>query len=368
MRKTLLPLLCCPDCRAPLSFEPFGAPDGSGAIQSGAFVCTSCKNFFPLIESVPRFLPNALSSHSDFLDKYQNEISAFAKKTGAKLEIGTLSKLKKDTMRNFGSEWETWGQFGWGDGQTKESARRMFDYKVLFKEDEIKGKRVLDAGCGNGRYSKIALDYGAEVVGVDLSHAVDVTQKNLGGNEKMHIVQADLFKLPFKEKVFDFIFSNGVLMHTGDAKRAFLSIVPLLTDMGKITVHLYHKGNFIYEIVDGSLRAITTRLPLSVMYQLSKIGAWMASLIPRSFLDRVINYFVRFEPHPHYIFDWYTAPIATHHTYKEVYGWLTETNLHLHHDHNASAYPFIRKWVAPFLFMTVKAGRQPALEIKHTRT
>ena len=157
-------------------------------------------------------------------------------------------------------------------------------------------------------------------------------------------------------------------MHTGNAKGAFLSLVPLLTEQGKITIHLYHKGNFIYEIVDATTRAITTHLPLSLMYQLSKIGAFIASLIPHTFLHKIINAFVRWEAHPHYIFDWYTAPIATHHTYDEVYEWLKETQLHLHHDHNATNYPFVRKWISPFLFMTVKAGKQNVKEPKHTTT
>lgn len=364
MRTTILTYLSCPSCKGELSFKEFSAPDKSGNIADGIFICQSCKNTYPLVNFVPRFLPDAFTRHPDFVEKYKNDIE----KSGAKINSENISKLKKDTITNFGSEWETWGQFGWGDGQNYEGAKRHFDYKVLFTPEEIKNKLVLDGGCGNGRYSKIALDYGAEVIGVDLSDAVDVAQKNLGANEKMHIVQADLFKLPFKKSTFDFIFSNGVLMHTGNARKAFLSLVPLLTDNGKITIHLYGKGNFIYEIIDASLRIVTTRLPLSLMYQISKIAARIASFIPHSFLHKVVNTFVRLEAHPHYIFDWYTAPIATHHTYQEVYTWLEDANLLLHHDHNATAHPFFRKWISPILFMTVKAGRlSPRDGEKHTR-
>lgn len=361
MKTSLLPLLACPECRSNLSFTSFSLKNDE--VESGLFTCKTCAESYPLIAFVPRFLKNAFQTHPDFCRTFEKKI----KENGVTIDSSRLTKLKEDTIKNFGSEWETWGNFGWGDGQNKESAKRHFDYKVLFTPEEIKGKRVLDAGCGNGRYSNIALSYGAKVIGVDLSHAVDVAHKNLGGNPRAHIIQADLFKLPFKEGVFDFIFSNGVLMHTGDARGAFLSLVPLLSEHGKITVHLYHKGNIVYEFVDTSLRAITTRLPLPFMYRLSKIGARIASWIPRTFLDKVINAFVRFEPHPHYIFDWYTAPIATHHTYKEVYRWLEEAKLHLVHDHNATNHPFIRTWLAPFLFMTVKAGKQqPDGGPKHT--
>jgi SAM-dependent methyltransferase len=318
---------------------------------------------------VPRFLPEALARHSDFTQYYREHIESLAASTGAFVDIGSLTKLKRDTIRNFGSEWHTWGRFGWGDAVTLAQTKRIFDYKVMFTPEELHGKRVLDAGCGNGRYSKIALDYGGEVFGVDLSDAVDVAQENLGSNQKMHIVQGDLFKLPFKKEVFDFAFSNGVLMHTGNARKAFLSLIPHLTDKGSITAHLYHRGNFIYEIIDGGLRIITTRLPLSLMYTLSKIGAKVASWIPRSFLDQVINAFVRWEPHPHYIFDWYTAPIATHHTYPEVYGWLSEGELYLEKDHNATLHPFIRRFIVPFYFLTVRASKQkPSHDPLHSRS
>jgi hypothetical protein len=48
----------------------------------------------------------------------------------------------------------------------------------------------------------------------------------------------------------------------------------------------------------------------------------------RRFLDRFglgdfVARFVRLDPHPHCIFDWYAAPIATHHTYQEVESWMT---------------------------------------------
>lgn len=364
MRKTLLPLLACPHCHGELTCTPF-SPEENGHIESGVFTCASCHTAYPLVASIPRFLPNAFSFFPTFIDTYTKELTA------AKISLAErkISSLKKDTIESFGSEWETWKNFGWGDGQTKDSARRMFDYKVLFAPEEIQGKLVLDAGCGNGRYSKIALDYGAHVVSVDLSHAVDVAYHNLHTHENAHIVQGDLFSLPFKKETFDFIFSNGVLMHTGNARRAFLSLIPLLKSEGKITIHLYHKGNVIYETIDAVVRMVTTRLPLSLMYRLSRIGAAVARMIPRTFLDKVVNSFVRFEPHAHYIFDWYTAPIATHHTYPEVYKWLQDAHLFLHHDHNKTRYPFIRRWLSPFLFMTVKAGKSaPEGEPRHTTT
>ena len=44
-------------------------------------------------------------------------------------------------------------------------------------------------------------------------------------------------------------------------------------------------------------------------------------------IEKVVQWFVRIDPHPHCIFDWYSAPIATHHTYSEAKSWFKEFNL-----------------------------------------
>ncbi|MCI0497261.1 MAG: Trm112 family protein [Thermoplasmata archaeon] len=54
MRRDLLPLLACPDCRGGLVME--GA-DEAAVVQSGTLKCTACGNVFPIEEGIPRLLP-----------------------------------------------------------------------------------------------------------------------------------------------------------------------------------------------------------------------------------------------------------------------------------------------------------------------
>jgi SAM-dependent methyltransferase len=65
--------------------------------------------------------------------------------------------------------------------------------------EKLKDKLVLDAGCGVGRFMEVVEKWGGNVVGVDLSFSVDAAFKNLGLKENVHIIQADIFDLPFKE-------------------------------------------------------------------------------------------------------------------------------------------------------------------------
>ncbi|MCC7522729.1 methyltransferase domain-containing protein [Candidatus Uhrbacteria bacterium] len=339
MRMSLLEHLACPSCGGDFDVHVIrkNEPAGMEEIQEGALECRNCKMLFPIKNYIPRFIPDQ------------------------------TNELQTATIRNFGFEWQTWNAFGWGDSVPMETTRAIFDYKVLKKRGELEGKLVLDGGCGNGRYTAVASEYGGTVIGIDLSTAVDVAFENLKHDPKVHIVQGDLFHPPFKKERFDFIFSNGVLMHTGNAKRAFQSLCRFLKPDGEITIHLYHKGNFIYEAVDASLRWLILKLPLKTALAISKVMASIASWIPKGNASTLVNGFIRLEPHPHYVFDWYTAPIATHHTYPEVYRWLEEEKLFLVHDHNATAQGWKRK-VIPFLFMTVKASKLPPNGLPlHTR-
>lgn len=371
MKQRLLEFLACPECGSPLALRSFreNSPVGVLEIQDGALLCDRCGIFFLISHYIPRMIPGYLAKDVDFARRYWLELDLLRKtnrEAGEAVGANPLRALQDATGRNFGFEWKRWNAFGWGDEVSMEKTRKIFDYKVLFTPAELAGKLVLDAGCGNGRYAAVASEYGGEVVGVDLSEAVDVAWENTKTDPKMHLIQGDLHKLPFKKNVFDFVFSNGVLMHTGDARRVFLSIASHLKDDGVISAHLYHKGNLFYEFNDWWLRAVTTRLPLAWAYAFSRALAGVAKKLPKKFVYYFLNIFIRIEPHAHYVFDWYTAPIATHHTYPEVYRWLGEAGLNLVADHNATRYPW-RKWVLPFFFLTVKAQKRPFTgEVAHT--
>ena len=352
MKTSLLPHLACPECEASFSLRVFNEENKGvvSEIESGLLTCSNNHTYI-IARFIPRMLPDAINQFPEFKKSYEAylpQLKNNSKPTG-------FETLQKKTQTSFGFEWQKWNRFGWDDEVSLEQTRGIFEYKVLIKRGELNGKLVLDGGCGNGRYTKVAREYGGEVIGIDLSEAVDEAFNNLKGDEYIHFVQGDLFKLPFKKNTFDFIFSNGVLMHTGNAKKAFLSLVSKLNKTGTITIHLYHRGNLLYEFNDWWLRLITTRLSLEVAYTFSKLLAEIASILPKKLVMYGLNMILRIEPHTHYMFDWYTAPIATHHTYPEVYGWLKEAHLHLIADHNASKHPW-RKWFLPFQFLTVKAG------------
>jgi ubiquinone/menaquinone biosynthesis C-methylase UbiE len=112
----------------------------------------------------------------------------------------------------------------------------------------LKGKKVLEVGCGVGTMFEQFSGMGAEIHGLDLNlPSCETTWKRtelfkLSGC----VYQGDAENLPFKDKVFDFVFSYGVLHHTPDIQKTFDEIYRVLKPGGKFLIMLYNKDSINY--------------------------------------------------------------------------------------------------------------------------
>jgi SAM-dependent methyltransferase len=141
------------------------------------------------------------------------------------------------------------------------------------RPDFFEGKIVLEGGCGKGRHTKLAAEWGAkEVIGIDLGDGVESAFALTRHTPNVHIVQCDIFRLPFK-RVFDYAFSVGVLHHTPDPKKAFLSLAAKVTKGGHISAWVYGAENneWITKYVDPVRQGFTSKISQPVLYQLSKL-------------------------------------------------------------------------------------------------
>jgi SAM-dependent methyltransferase len=122
---------------------------------------------------------------------------------------------------------------------------------------------VLEIGCGAGRFTEVLLEAGAEVWAVDATSAVDAARANLGDRNRLHLVQADLFDLPFERGSFDRVLCYGVLQHTPDPRRAFLTVCEY---GGVIAADVYRRQPYIDRWSAKTLwRPLTKRLPRSAV-------------------------------------------------------------------------------------------------------
>ncbi len=304
-----------------------------GEVWSGVLICcnSNCRMWYPIIRGIPRILPEALRAAMTRQFVHEHHEGLFARGLIGKPSSNysdDLHELKQRTIQHFGFEWIEYARHGWDDPVYNiQHEEKVFRYKSLLKPEDVHGKIVLDAGCGNGRYTYCVAQYGGQVIGVDIGAGVESANQNTEDLSNVQIIQGDIFNLPFENGCFDIIFSIGVLHHTGDAKRATMSLAGKLKPGGSLTVHVYGKGNFIYEFIDCVLRSRTTRMSVVELQEFTRKAYILRRIIERIRLTTPINRFVRLDSHPHCIFDWYGAPIATHHTYNEVKEWFMQSGL-----------------------------------------
>jgi SAM-dependent methyltransferase len=275
----------CVTCgAAPLEREPAG------------WYCAACGARFPIVDGVARFVS---SEHY---------------------------------VGSFGFQWNTFSKSQLDSANGTTHSRATFEEKTGWPLESLRGCRVLDAGCGMGRFAEICVEAGAEVHAVDLSTAVEAAARNLRRFPTISFYQADIMNLPFADQSFDAIYSIGVLHHTPDTRKAFLSLTRLLKPTGRIAIWVYStklRWMFGGELLrfltphlpkTALLRAASVAVPLYRLHRLPLIGLASQALLPTSL-----------NPDPEWrildTFDWYAPRFQWKHTYDEVEGWFQEAGL-----------------------------------------
>ena len=223
MKRDLLPLLVCPHCQSGLELS--AAREEEGEIADGTLTCTGCGAVFPVVRFVPRFVPA------------QNYSSSF------------------------GFQWNRFRRTQLDSTTEQPISRRRFFAQSGWAPADMAKQWVLDLGCGAGRFAEIAVSTGARVVAVDYSSAVDACRANLGAHPRLDVVQADVYHLPFRRRMFDYVYCFGVLQHTPDVEGAFRALTQQLQPSAHIAVDLYPR--LLLNIVWPKywLRPVTKRIP-----------------------------------------------------------------------------------------------------------
>src|SRR4030042_1394548 len=136
-----------------------------------------------------------------------------------------------------------------------------------FRFNGFTGKMVLEIGCGAGIDSAEFARNGACVVSTDLTRtSTELTRdllKEIGIPSV--VIQSNATSLPFKDNVFDCVYSFGVLHHFPGIESALEEIYRILKPGGQVMVMLYHRDSLLYAysiilwrgIKEGLLKTMT---------------------------------------------------------------------------------------------------------------
>lgn len=112
----------------------------------------------------------------------------------------------------------------------------------------IKGKKVLEIGCGMGTDHLAMARQGGEMVGIDLTPknlAISKNRFEIYGFSSGFVV-GDAENLPLKNESFDFVYSFGVIHHSPDTQRIVSEIYRILKCGGRCWVTVYHKNSIYF--------------------------------------------------------------------------------------------------------------------------
>jgi SAM-dependent methyltransferase len=135
---------------------------------------------------------------------------------------------------------------GWAERiRTKTEWARpiLLDKPHLDLVGDVAGKRVLDAGCGEGRFARMLAERGAKVSGIDLSermigHAIRAEQEEPRGIDFRVADMCDLSA--FEDAEFDLVVAYLSIIDVEDYERAFGEIVRVLKSSGQFVFSLVH--------------------------------------------------------------------------------------------------------------------------------
>jgi len=314
MRERALDFIVCPKCRGPVALDA-GARQGDH-IMDGQLTCRGCQATYPVEGGVPVLV-----------------------------EERRVDPDNRRTAERFGFEWETF------DTLTPTYEAQFLDWISPIRREFFAGKTILDAGCGKGRHSVLSARFGArDVIGIDLATgSVRAAFRNTQSLTNVHILQADIYNLPFREGTFDYAYSIGVLHHTPDPRRSFQCLVRTLAVGGTISVWVYgREGNeWLISCVNPVRTAVTARLPLgvtkaiafgltAVLHPLLQIVYRPANRLPplrpvarRLFYNDYLFYISSFSFRENYsiVFDHLLPEIAHYIPEAEVRAWFEQTGL-----------------------------------------
>ncbi len=140
---------------------------------------------------------------------------------------------------SFGFQWNIFNQTQVDVHNRTSISEQRFYQSTRWKDDELKGQKILEVGSGSGRFTQIVLKTGAEVYSFDYSNAVEANYKNNGHYPNLHLCQASVYQMPFPKSYFDKICCLGVIQHTPDVELSFKKMLEYLKPGGEIVIDVY---------------------------------------------------------------------------------------------------------------------------------
>ena len=160
---------------------------------------------------------------------------------------GFRDEVRKGQRFEFGKNWKRFLK-SLNEERIKQAELSL---KTMLDVDRLDGKTFLDIGSGSGLFSLAAKNLGAKVLSFDFDESSvwctsELKKRFYEGDTSWKVTHGSVLDDVFLKKLgqFDFVYSWGVLHHTGDMWRALDNVVELVNPNGSLFIALYNNQKF----------------------------------------------------------------------------------------------------------------------------
>jgi len=228
---------------------------------------------------------------------------------------------RKEIAESWGFQWaaRAEGKFEINTlyGITEEEELNNFFDLLGITPDDLRGRVILDAGCGCGRLTKALGKYGADVFGIEICTSIEYIYEYCKSNKNVNIMQADILNLPFKKATFDYVWSKLAICYVHESEQAFKNLSELVKPSGRLFVSVPPKTDvpFVNKLRD--FLKITPKIPRQLLFYFSWCLAPLLSLGKRI----LKKHWTSLRTNAFFLFNAMQPEFFTRHTDEEVIGW-----------------------------------------------
>lgn len=141
----------------------------------------------------------------------------------------------------FGTQWQTYRRTQLDSYTGGHYSRDRLERCLGFPLDNLRGRTVLEVGCGAGRFTEWLVRCCGHLVSLDMSDAVMANCQNCAHLGHYELYQADINveTSPVFGRTFDIVLSLGVIQHTPSPEQTILSLTRHVRPDGLLVIDHY---------------------------------------------------------------------------------------------------------------------------------